>query len=329
MEQDLPTRGAGPARGSFLMQPVGCTAVGMAGNIVLTAGKIALGFLAGSSALIADGFHSLADVLSDIGILLSLKAAYRPPDANHPYGHHSFETLGAVIVAGFMILTAFLIGRGAVLELLHGDHPAPHMIAFWVSLVSVAAKELMARYTMVVGRRFNSPALMANGLMHRSDAISSTAAAAGIGLSQLGMPQLDSAAALVIALFIVRIGWGLLRENIMTLMDTMPDPELVEAVKDAAGRVPCVQEVRDVKARQRGSRYLADLRIAVHPEHTIGAAHDISHAVVDSVLARVDNVARVFVHVEPGEADAPHACPLGQDTDQAVSAVAPDHPEPR
>jgi len=74
------------------MQPVGCTAVGMVGNILLTAGKIILGFIAGSTALVADGFHSLADVLSDIGILLSLKAANRPPDANHPYGHHSFET---------------------------------------------------------------------------------------------------------------------------------------------------------------------------------------------------------------------------------------------
>lgn len=329
MEQDLPTRAAGPARGSSLMQPVGCTAVGMAGNIVLTAGKIALGFLAGSSALIADGFHSLADVLSDIGILLSLKAASRPPDANHPYGHHSFETLGAVIVAGFMILTAFLIGRGAVQELLHGNHPAPRMLAFWVSLVSVATKELMARYTLIVGRHHNSPALVANGVMHRSDAISSTAAATGIGLSQLGMPQLDSAAALVIALFIARIGWGLLRENMMTLMDTMPDPQLVEAVKEAAERVPCVQEVRDVKARQRGSCYLADLCIAVHPGHTIGAAHDISHQVVDSVLARVDNVARVFVHVEPGEADTAHVCPQKQDTDEAVNDAAPDHPEPR
>jgi len=292
---------------SFLMRPVGCTAVGMLGNILLTGSKILLGILAGSSALLADGFHSLADVLSDIGILLALKAANRPPDANHPYGHHSFETLGAVIVAGIMLLTAFLIGRVAVIELLHGRHDAPRMLAFWMSLISVAVKEVMARYTLAVGRRHNSPALLANGSMHRSDAISSLAAAAGIGLSQLGWPQLDSLAALVIALFITRMGWDLLKENVMVLMDTMPRPQLVEAVQRSAIGVPCVQEVRDIKARQRGSRYLADLRIAIHPDHTIGAAHDIAHEVEERVVKEVENVARVFVHVEPGWNDD-HTC---------------------
>lgn len=297
---------------SYFLRPMGCTAVGMAGNILLSGSKIVLGILAGSTALLADGFHSLADVLSDIGILLALKAANRPPDANHPYGHHSFETLGAVSVAGFMLLTAFLIGRGAVLELVHGGHPAPGMAAFWMSLVSVGAKEIMARYTLAVGRRHNSPALLANGAMHRSDAISSTAAAAGIGLARLGWPQLDSIAAIIIALFIARMGWDLLRENIMVLMDTMPAQGLVDEIRVAAAKVPCVQEVLDIKARQRGSRYLADLRIAIHPDHTIRAAHVIAHEVEDAVLAEVENVARVFVHVEPGSPDD-HDCTLPDD----------------
>ncbi len=331
MQEHRRATGPGFSASTLLMSPVGCTTVGMAGNIGLSAGKIVFGLTAGSTALIADGFHSLADVLSDIGILLALKAANRPPDANHPYGHQSFETLGAVIVAGFMLLTAFLIGRSAVVELIRGEHPAPGLIALWASLISVAVKEVMARYTLAVGKRHNSPALQANGAMHRSDAISSMAAALGIGGAQLGWPQLDNLAALVIALFITRMGWSLLRENVMTLMDTMPDPSLVTAIRQAAGQVACVQEVRDIKARQRGSRYLADLRISIHPAHTIGAAHEIAHQVEQAVLSGVDNVSRVFVHVEPGEPTSEHDCPQLrlQEDKETISADRNDHPAPR
>ncbi len=311
---------------SWLLTPIGCTAVGMIGNIALSAGKIIFGVLAGSTALIADGFHSLADVLSDIGILLSLKAANRPPDANHPYGHHSFETLGAVMVAALMLLTAFFIGKSAISEMLNHSHKVPLMIALWASLVSVLSKEIMARYTLFVSKKHNSPALKANGIMHRSDAISSLAAAAGIGGAQFGWPILDSLAALVIALFITRLGWNLMRENIMTLMDTMPEPELVATIGQAAGEVDCVQEVRDIKVRQRGSHYLADLRVAIHPQHTIGTAHDIAHQVEKRVLARVGNVSRVFVHVEPGSPLPDHDCSLENEPDGRFNGVENDPP---
>ncbi len=288
---------------SAWLRPVFCTGVGLVGNGVLTAGKIAVGVAAGSAALVADGFHSLADVLSDIGILFALKAASRPPDANHPYGHHSFETLGAVIVAAFMLLTALLIGGDAARSWLQGRLRHPEPLALAAALVSVGVKEVMARYTIVVGRRHNSPALLANGAMHRSDAISSVAAALGIAGAMIRWPVLDNVAALVIAVFIARMGWRLLRENVMALMDTMPDTALVDAIGGEAAAVPGVQEVRDLRVRQRGSRYLADLRLAVHPDLSLGAAHDIAHQVEDRVCANVANVARVFVHVEPGRRD--------------------------
>ena len=295
-----------PSAGNRWLRPVFCTGVGLVGNILLVAVKIAIGLAAGSAALIADGFHSLADVLSDIGILFALKAASRPPDANHPYGHHSFETLGAVIVAAFMLLTAGLIGWDAVRNFLGGQMRRPELPALFAALAASVIKEVMARYTITAGRLHNSPALLANGLMHRSDAISSVAAAVGIAGAMVRWPLLDNAAALVIAAFIARMGWNLLHENVMTLMDTMPDPALVEAMRGEAAAVPQVQEIRDLRVRQRGSWYLADLRIAVHPDHSLGTAHDIAHEVEDRVRERVPNVARVFVHVEPGrrEGDA-------------------------
>jgi cation diffusion facilitator family transporter len=278
-----------------------CTTVGLVGNTLLSAGKILVGVTARSSALVADGFHSLADVLSDVGILLALKAAKRPPDKNHPYGHHSFETLGAILVSAFMLVTAVLIGRGAVRDILSGEYLTPETPALIATLAAVAAKEVMARYTIHAGQVNNSPALLANGAMHRSDAISSLAAAAGIAGAMAGWPILDSVGAIGIALFILKMGWDLMRENVMALMDTMPDDELVDALREAALDHSCVQEVRDLSVRQRGSWYLADLRIAVHPDHTLASAHDIAHAAENRIRERVAKVARVFVHVEPGD----------------------------
>jgi len=293
------------------LRPMVCTTLGLIGNALLSGGKIAVGFLAGSAALIADGFHSLADVLSDIGIMLALKASSRPPDEDHPYGHHSFETLGAIVVAVFMLLTAVLICRNAVVAIVRHEFMHPEYPALIASLLSVLIKEVMARYTLFVGRLHGSPALLANGAMHRSDAISSLAAAAGIGGAMLGWPILDSVGALVIALFIVKMGWDLLRENTMALMDTMPDAELVAAIRGQVDGVACVQEVRALAVRQRGSYFLADLRIAVHPDHTLEKAHAIAHEVEEQIQADLPKVARVFVHIEPGVRRHEAGCPTG------------------
>jgi cation diffusion facilitator family transporter len=274
---------------------------GLVGNILLSAGKLTFGVLAGSAALVADGFHSLADVLSDVGILLALKASTRPPDQNHPYGHHSFETLGAVVVALFMLVTAGLIVKSGLENIIAGENLHPEWPALAATVISVVIKEGMARYTLLAGRLNNSPALLANGAMHRSDAVSSLAAAAGIGGAMLGWPILDSIAALVIALFILKMGIDLMRENVMALMDTMPDDDLVTTIESAALAVGCVQEVRSLHARQRGSWYLVDIRIAVHPDHSIEAAHTIAHAVEDRIQDNVAHIANVFVHVEPGD----------------------------
>ncbi len=306
------SRNRAPAYDSTLgywKRPVVCTAVGLVGNALLSGMKLVVGFGAGSAALVADGYHSLADVLSDIGILLALKAASTPPDQEHPYGHHSFETLGAILVSAFMLLTAGFIGKNAIAGLWNRDFPNLEILALWASLGSVLVKEVMARYTILVGRLQGSPALLANGAMHRSDAISSLAAAAGIGGALLGWTYLDKVGALVISLFILKMGWDLLKENVMALMDTMPDQELVAQIRFSVESVPCVQEVRDLRVRQRGSTFLADVRLAIHPDHTIEAAHNIAHAAENRVQDENPKVARVFIHVEPGSRQDNHICP--------------------
>jgi cation diffusion facilitator family transporter len=154
-----------------------------------------------------------------------------------------------------------------------------------------------------------SPALLANGAMHRSDAISSLAAGGGIAGAMLGWEFLDSVGALIISLFILKMGWDLMRENVMALMDTMPDEELLGEIREAALSVPCVQEIRALHVRQRGSWFMTDLSIAVHPDHTIESAHATAHQVEDQVRSKVERITRVFVHVEPGSREPSHDCP--------------------
>ncbi len=284
-------------------RPTECTVVGMVANLALTVGKIAVGFLFRSTALVADGVHSFADLVSDLAVLLALRTARRPPDKDHPYGHESFETLGAIAVALFMLIVGVLIGRDAIMRLLHGDNLEPRLLALVMALVSVVIKEILARYTLFAARLNHSPALFANGQMHRTDAVTSLAAAGGILGAMMGVTWLDSVGALVISVFVLREGWRLTHQNVLALLDTMPDEETVQHLREAAGRTPGVREIRDLKVRQRGSVFHADLTVAVDGHLTVAAAHDLAHMVEDTMRDEFRELSRVLVHVEPFEPD--------------------------
>lgn len=280
-------------------RPTECTLVGMFANLLLTLGKIIVGFLASSAALVADGVHSFADLVSDAGVLLALRASRKPPDRDHPYGHDSFESLGAITVSTFMLITGVLIGRDALVRLWEGASMQPQWAAFAMAVFSVGLKELLARYTLVAAGWTNSPALRSNGLMHRADALTSAAAAAGILGAVLGLAWLDSLGALVISAFVLREGWRLTQRNVLALMDTQPDQDTLRAMRWSAFQATGIREVRDLRVRQRGSVYHADLRVAVAPDLTVADAHELAHAVEESMREEFPELSRVFVHVEP------------------------------
>ncbi|MDY0109117.1 MAG: cation diffusion facilitator family transporter [Candidatus Krumholzibacteria bacterium] len=281
------------------LRPTECTLVGMAVNLVLTGAKLVGGFLFRSAALVADGVHSFADLVSDGAVLLALRASRRPPDTNHPYGHESFESLGAIAVAIFMLVTGVLIGRDAVLRLFSGDNLQPAVPAFITALGSVVVKEWLARYTLRAAHLTHSPALHSNGQMHRADALTSVAAAAGILGAVLGLRWLDSLGALVISSFVLREGWRLTQQNLLALLDTMPDADTVQAMYKTATLTTGVRAVLDLKVRQRGAVFHADLRVAVDPDLSVALAHDLAHTVEAAMRAEFRELSRVFVHVEP------------------------------
>jgi cation diffusion facilitator family transporter len=289
-----------------LMRPAACTLVGMAVNLLLMLVKIFAGFMFRSAALVADGVHSFADLVSDLAVLLALRASRRPPDSNHPYGHESFESLGAIAVALFMLVTGVLIGRDAIVRLLSDGNLQPTWPALLVALLSVGSKEWLARFTFRAARLSRSPALLSNGHMHRADALTSATAAVGILGAVLGVYWLDSLGALVISVFVLREGWRLTQQNFLALLDTMPDADTVHAMRAVAERTLGVCEVRDLKVRQRGAVYHADLRVAVDPHLSVARAHDLAHAVEAAMRSEFRELSRVFVHVEPHvPADSP------------------------
>lgn len=284
---------------SRLLEPMTCTVIGMIGNVLLTVAKLVVGYLTRSSALVADGFHSFSDLAGDVGVVIALRASARPPDRDHPYGHHHYETLGALAASLLLLGTGVLLARKAILEILHHhlSHPAGPALA--MAALSIVVKEVMARYTSVAGRLHNSPVLRTNAAHHRSDALSSLAALVGIGGAMAGLPTFDSLAALLIAVWIMGMGWTLLRENTDIIMETRPPDDFVASIHRAALGVEGVVRISGLRVRQRGSVYYADIAVEVPPDISVAAGHDLAHAVEDAVREQVAEVVGAVVHVEP------------------------------
>lgn len=276
-----------------------CTAIGMVGNILLTVGKLIVGIMSHSASLVADGVHSFADLAGDVGVIIALKAGSRPPDRDHPYGHHNYETIGALAASMFLLLTGALLGKEAVDNLRAGESTMPGFAALIAAVVSIVIKEAMARYTAIAGRIHNSPALRTNAAHHRSDALSSLAAVVGITGARYGAPSLDNIAALVIALWIMWMGWRLMKDNTDILMETRPEDEFIRRVHKVALKAQDVETVNFLAVKPRGSVFLVDISIAVRPDMSVAESHEVAHEVEDALREDVTRIIGATVHVEP------------------------------
>jgi cation diffusion facilitator family transporter len=303
-------------------QPVGepgrekrvATWAGIAVNLPLAAGKIAVGYLAQSQALIADGVHSLSDLVSDVVVLAAIRQGGKAADFDHPYGHGRFETAATAFVGLLLVLAGLGIAWDAGKRMFSPETLlVPGAAALVVALVALALKEALYRYTIRVARRLRSGLLEANAWHHRSDALSSFVAAAGIAGSMAGLAYLDAVGAVIIAAMLVHVGWRHGRRAVGELVDTGLGPRRIGKIGAAIRGVPGVAGVRGLRTRSIGGAAYADVGVLVDPRISVSEAHRISEAVRSRLLDRIDEVADICVHVEPdGHADAPaaHALPL-------------------
>lgn len=275
------------------------TWVGIAVNLLLAAVKIAAGVLGNSQALVADGVHSVSDLVSDAVVLLAARHAARDADRDHPYGHGRIETAATVVVGILLLATAAFVGHRAV-EVLGADSiVVPGALTLVVALASVGAKEAVFHYTRRVGRRIRSRLLEANAWHHRSDALSSVVVAVGIGGALLGATMLDAVAAIIVAVMVAKVGLDLIWQSLRELVDTGMDDRTLAQLREGALSVDGVKHAHTLRTRWMGHTALLDLHIQVGPRVSVSEGHRIAEAVRLELLERMTRLGDVMVHVDP------------------------------
>ncbi|OYT92396.1 MAG: cation-efflux pump [Burkholderiales bacterium PBB3] len=280
-------------------------------NLTLSIAQISMGAFAKSQALIADGIHSLSDLVADGIVLFASHHSQKEADQGHPYGHQRFET-AATMVLGILLLA---VGIGmlwsAVIKLQAPDAVQKiHSVALWVTAVSLMTKELLFRYMLKVAKRVKSSMLVANAWHARSDAASSLVVGIGIVGSLAGYPILDTIAALIVGLMVFKMGWGFGWDALHDLMDRAVDEQEVLAIRKTLLETLGVSNVHDVHTRKMGDMIVVDAHIEVDAALTVEAGHDIAVAARSNVMQR-HRVLNLIVHVDPWHRpDLDHAIPV-------------------
>ncbi len=261
--------------------------------------KIAAAVVSGSKAMLADALESASDIIVTFAVLLSLRVADKPRDADHPYGHGKVESLVSQVIGGVLFITGFSILWIAIQGIMDPPDTAPGVIAFWVALGTIGVKEILYRYTIKVGRKVGSPVVEANAWGHRSDAYSSIVTVIGIGGALAGAPILDPIAAALVSLFIFRMGFNILRKSTYELMDGAPDKALLEKATYLAESVDGVVHAHRIRGRRTGRGIWLDLTIDMDSQMSIEEGHAIAHTAKQLIMDVMAEVEDVMIHVNP------------------------------
>ncbi|MCX7915302.1 MAG: cation diffusion facilitator family transporter [Verrucomicrobiae bacterium] len=284
-----------------LQRSVRATMAGLMVNAVLALVKLVAGIVGHSTALIADAVESFTDLAASVIVWRAVVVAGRPADQNHPYGHGRAETLATAAVAVMLLGAAGLIVVGAVRRIfVPGPPPEPYTL--WVLLGVVVIKESLYRWVHREGVAVDNAAVRADAWHHRSDAITSAAAALGISVALVGGQGYEAAdgwAALVAAGFIVWSAWRLMRPAAAELMDEDISSDVLVAARSAALEIDGVRAVEKCHGRKLGFGYALEMHIEVDGTMSVTRAHALAHAVEDRVRERVPRINEVAVHVEP------------------------------
>lgn len=281
------------------------TLVGAACDLFLSLIKIGGGFLAHSQALIADGVHSLSDLVTDAMVLLAARHAHAPPDSDHPYGHERIETIATAALGTILVLIGVGIAWDSVRRLTSTE---PMMIPEWwaliIAAISALSKEAIFRYTLHAARRINSKLLEANAWHSRSDAASSLVVIVGVGGTLAGATYLDVIAALVVSVMIGRTGFLLAWRGVEELIDTALDPDEVEAIRCALLEMDDVRDLHMLRTRRMGPKSLVDVHILVSdPMISVSEGHQISEIARAMLIRRFPAISDVTVHIDPENDD--------------------------
>ncbi len=282
------------------------TLVGMALDIVLGVVKIFIGIISFSYALVADGVHSLSDVITDIFVLVITKISYHEPDDEHPYGHARFETLGTVLLGGILIAIAIILAYENFIILMTREILTPPA---WPALVvaglSIVSKEWIYHYTRKAGEKLKSNILIANAWHSRTDAFSSIVVLAGVSGAMLGYYWLDAFAAILVAIIVGKIGGDLVWDSLKELVDTGLGPKKIAAIKNLVLAVEGVRGAYDLRTRKMGTEIFLDLHILVSPDISVSEGHMIGEWVSKKLREEFSAIKDIIYHIDTEE-DCPY-----------------------
>lgn len=279
------------------------TVGGLIANMALSVVKFIIGFIAQSQALVADGVHSLSDSATDVAVVIGVRYWSAPADAEHPHGHGRIETLISLFIG--VALAGVGVGLAwRAISTLHQYHlVSPGGLAFWAACLSIVTKEWLYRWTVRVGRRVKSPAMIANAWHHRSDALSSVPVAVAV-LGTRIQPTwgfLDHIATVLVSALILHASWGIAWPALRQLIDAGADREARERIITLALGTDQVQAVHALRTRHVGPGLAVDLHVLVEPTLSVREGHAIAGAVKQRLLAEGPDIVDVLLHVEPFE----------------------------
>jgi cation diffusion facilitator family transporter len=311
-----------------------CTWISVFVNIALTITQVVAGIFSHSQSLIADGIHSLSDLISDFLVLIASYHSKTPADDDHPYGHGRIETAASLVLGAILVLTGVGIMYGAAIKLENIGNTLPvTSLALWTAGLALIAKEGLFRYMLKVGEELRSPLLIANAWHARSDAASSLVVAVGIAANMMGFIYADSIAAILVGFMIVRMGLVFVWEAFQELIDAGLSFEEVASIRQTLMDTQGVQNVHELRTRKMAHRVLVDAHILVDSKISVSEGHSIAERARKRVIDTHESVNDVLVHVDTeddagqGE-DVPMALPSREELLVSLAQVLEGLPAP-
>ncbi|MBA7847200.1 cation transporter [Klebsiella sp. RHBSTW-00484] len=275
------------------------TLISVVVNLFLSSLQVLVGIFSGSQGLIADGIHSFSDLIADFVVLLANKKSRKPSDSDHHYGHWRYENGASMVIGALLLLVGLGMLWSACNKLLHPESIQDvHIIALWVALAALVAKEVLFRYMLAVAKRIQSSMLIANAWHARSDAASSVVVAVGIIGNLAGFVWLDPVAALVVGVLVTRMGYSFAIDSLHDLMDRAVDSDTEQQIQTTILATPGVIALHDLKTRRAGDLILVDVHVEVAGNLSVVEGHDIALSARSRVLKN-HNVLNMMVHVDP------------------------------
>jgi cation diffusion facilitator family transporter len=275
------------------------TSWGIFVNILMMMIKIFTGILTRSSALIADGFHSVSDLATDVVVLAGARLSSRPPDAAHPYGHKRFETLATQLVGLILLVVGFGFIWRASSAVFRGEENFPGGWVLVVAGISVIAKEILFSVTRKVSRETHSTALYANAWHHRSDSLSSGAVLIGGVASLLGWGHADYVATIIVGLMIIGVAGKILYEGLIEITEHAADQESIDKIHKILSEEKDVSDWHALRTRKVGGELFIDLHVLVDPEMSVRDSHVICERVEEKLEKELKKPVNVLIHIEP------------------------------